>query len=157
MTVLLRQDVRRVVLGAAADEARRRGSGRIGTQDLLLGILRDPTSEAVAILDVDLAAARSAVDRLDRDALASIGVDLGPVELRPRRAVDRRRPPFTSGCRAALARAVRLTRAEERDRVEMRHLVVALLATDRPDPAGDVLDELHIDREAARDRADGRS
>lgn len=155
MTIRLGEDARRAVLGAAADEARRRGTGRIATQDLLLATLHDPASEAVSILGVDLAAARAAVTRLDRAALASVGVDLGPLELAPRPRSGGRRPPFTSGVRSTLARAVRLTRAERRNRVEMRDLVVALLGAERPDPAGDVLDELGVDRDAARGRATG--
>jgi ATP-dependent Clp protease ATP-binding subunit ClpA len=153
VTVRLRQDVRRAVLDAAAAEARRRASGRVATQDLLLAALHDPVSEAVSILGVDLDDARAAVDRLDRAALDSIGVDLGVVELTPSRAAVRRRPPFTAGARSALARAVRLARVERQKRVAMRHIVLALLAARRPDPAAEVLDELGIDREEARLRA----
>jgi ATP-dependent Clp protease ATP-binding subunit ClpA len=152
MTVRLGLDVRRAVLNVAAAEARRRAAGRTGTQDLLLATLHDPTSEAISILGTDLGAARTAADRLDRAALASVGVDLGPIELIPSPAGGRRLP-LTAGARSTLARAVRLARAERRSRVEMRHLVTALLAAHRPDPAVDVLDELGVDREEARRRA----
>lgn len=156
MTRRLADDVRRAVLEAATDEARRRGAGRVSTQDLLLAALRDPASQAASILGAELAEARAAVGRLDREALVSVGVDPGAIELAARsRRRGARRAPLTAGARAMLARAVRLSRAEHASRVQMRHLVLALLATDRPDAAVDVLDELGIDREEARARANG--
>jgi ATP-dependent Clp protease ATP-binding subunit ClpA len=155
MTVRLREDVRRAVLRTAAVEASRRGSARIGTQDLLLAALDDPTSQASRILGTDLAEARAAVDALDRTALASVGVDLGDVALAPAPMRAGRRPPLSAGGRTVLARAVRLARSERARRIDMRHLVLGLLGTRPADPAGDVLDALGVDREEARRRAVG--
>jgi ATP-dependent Clp protease ATP-binding subunit ClpA len=153
MTVRLREDVRRAVLRTAAVEASRRGSARIGTQDLLLAALDDPTSQAGRILETDLAQARAAVDALDRTALASVGVDLGEVALAPAPIRGGRRRPLTAGARAVLTRAVRQARSERARRIDTRHLVVALLGATRGDPAVDVLDALGVDREQARRRA----
>ncbi|MFC6085123.1 Clp protease N-terminal domain-containing protein, partial [Sphaerisporangium aureirubrum] len=64
------------VVKAALDEARRRGSRRMGTEHLLLGLLRLPASPAARALGVDLAEARSTLDALDRAALRAIGIDI---------------------------------------------------------------------------------
>jgi hypothetical protein len=152
MSVRLQADVRSAVLRFASAEAACRGSGRIGTQDLLLGVLVGPASDATRILGVDLGAARGAVDDLDRAALAHVGVDLGPVELEPRPA-GRGRRPLTSGARGVIVRAVHLARRDRTRRVEMRHLTAGLLACRRPDPAAEVIDALGVDREEARRRA----
>ena len=58
MVTRLSPDARKV-LACAAQEARRRGDRRLGTDHLLLGLLCDPDSSAAAALGVDLAAARS--------------------------------------------------------------------------------------------------
>jgi ATP-dependent Clp protease ATP-binding subunit ClpA len=153
MTVRMREDVRRVVVRAAAQEASRRGAARIGTQDLLLAAMNDPTSDARRILGTDLAHARAAVEGLDRAALAQVGVELGDVAAAAVPARGWHRPPLSAGARAALARAVRLARFEGAHLIEMRHLVLALLGARRPDPAADVLDALAIDRKEASRRA----
>jgi ATP-dependent Clp protease ATP-binding subunit ClpA len=152
MTVRLREDVR-AVLRAAAIEASRRGSGRIGTQDLLLAALDDPNSEAGRMLGTELAEARAAVNALDRTALATVGVDLRDVALAPAPLRNAHRPPLSAGARGVLGRAVRLARSERARRIEMRHLVLGLLGSRAPDPAGEVLDELGINRDEARGRA----
>jgi ATP-dependent Clp protease ATP-binding subunit ClpA len=154
VSLRLREDVRKAVLMSAAFEADRRGARRIGTEDLLLGVLHDRTSQADEVLGVDLDAARATVDDLDRSALASVGVDLGGMTLRPRAERSRRRPPLTSGAKAVLVRAVRLARAERARRVGMRHLLVALLGCRHPDPAAELLDALEVDRAEALRRAE---
>jgi Clp amino terminal domain, pathogenicity island component len=152
MSVRLQADVRRAVLRFASAEAAGRGSGRIGTQDLLLAVLVDPASDATRILGVDLDAARGAVKDLDRAALARVGVDLGRVELEPR-PPGRGRRPLTAGARGVFVRAVHLARRDRTGRIEMRHLTASLLACRRPDPAAEVLDALGVDREEASRRA----
>jgi ATP-dependent Clp protease ATP-binding subunit ClpA len=149
----LERDVRRAVLVFASAESAARGSGRIGTQDLLLGTLVDPASDAARILQVDLDGVRAAVENLDRAALTGVGVDLGPVELERRPASPRGHRSLTSAARAVLTRAVQLARRERTRRVEMRHLSIALLACTRPDEAAEVLNALGVDREEARRRA----
>jgi len=57
----------------AREEARRRGNRRVGTEDLMLGLLREPDVEQA--LGCDLGAAREALDAMDRDALVAIGID----------------------------------------------------------------------------------
>jgi hypothetical protein len=57
----------------ARAEARRRGNRRVGTEDLVLGLLREP--DGAQVLGCDLGAAREALDAMDRDALVAIGID----------------------------------------------------------------------------------
>ena len=57
----------------ASEEARRRGDRRTGTDHLLLGMLEDPSIEAV--LGVSLPQARQALDSLDQEALGAVGLD----------------------------------------------------------------------------------
>jgi ATP-dependent Clp protease ATP-binding subunit ClpA len=147
----LTKDARRQVLTCATEEAKRRGDRRIGTDHLLLGLLDDPSSVATRILGVDLVSARASADALDRAALASIGIDVGD---RPPStpARTRRRPPFTSGARAALKSSVDEAIRHKKRRIESHHLLLALLSREQPDPAAQLLETLGVDRAAARDR-----
>ena len=154
MVKRLSEDARKLVLAAAADEARRRGDRRVGTDHLLLGLLHDPTDKVASALGVDLASARAAEDALDRAALAAVGIDagdLGPVA----EAAGARRPALTSGARAVLKGAVEQARATRSRRIETRHLLLALLACERPDPAAQLLHELRVDAAAVRARLAG--
>jgi ATP-dependent Clp protease ATP-binding subunit ClpA len=148
-------DARAQVLRFASDEAARDGHRRIGTHHLLLGLLRDPTSEATRAVGADLRSARAASLDLDMAALAAVGVDATPADLAAPTIRTRRRPPFTAGARAALARGVRAARAAKARRVEPRHLLLGVLGCQRPDPAAELLDALGVDRAAARERLAG--
>jgi ATP-dependent Clp protease ATP-binding subunit ClpA len=155
MVKRLSEDARKLVLTAAADEARRRGDRRLGTDHLLLGLLHDPAAEAASALGVDLASARAAQDALDRAALAAVGVragDPGPIE---DAASPRRRPPLTSGARAVFKRALQQARPSKGGRIGTRHFLLALLACERPDPAAELLHQLGVDPAVVRDRLTG--
>jgi ATP-dependent Clp protease ATP-binding subunit ClpA len=137
-----------VVVKAAQDEARRRGDRRLGTEHLFLGLLHDP--DATRAIGVDLDTARVALDDLDNDALAAIGIDLGGI--RPGRFVPaRKRPPLTSNARAALNTAVRASRTRTRHLAPM-YLLTALLEVGPPDPVADLVGRLGIDPAAVRER-----
>jgi ATP-dependent Clp protease ATP-binding subunit ClpA len=144
-------DARRWILPAAQEEAQRRGDRRLGTDHLLLALFHDPQGLAAGALGTDLAGARAAADALDRAALAAVGIELGE-ELQPVPAAGRRRPPFTSGARNALVLSVAEARRARGRRIQARHLLLALLGKQRPDPAGQLLDALGVDAEAARAR-----
>jgi ATP-dependent Clp protease ATP-binding subunit ClpA len=152
MVKRLSHDARRVVLGAAAEEAGRRGDRRLGTDHLLLGILHDPGSVPAQALGIDLQSARAAEDALDRVALAAVGIDVGG--LGPIREVGRSRrlPPLTSGARAVFKRATEGARPRKSGRIETRHFLLALLERKRPDPAAELLHELGVDPVAVRGR-----
>ena len=144
----------------AADEARRRGDRRVGTDHLLLGLLREPPlAEA---LDTDLESAREMLEAMDREALSvTIGSSLeaasapvyAPDRPPPRptlREVIRQRMLLTPVAKAAMERASKDLR---RGRVvEPGQLLLELLALERPDPGAALLDALAIDRAVARQR-----
>jgi ATP-dependent Clp protease ATP-binding subunit ClpA len=155
MVKRLSEDARKLVLTAAAEEARRRGDRRLGTDHLLLGLLHNPSAEAASALGVDLASARAAQDALDRAALAAVGIHadgLGPIE---DVAGPRRRPPLTSGARAVFKRALEQARPSRSGRIETRHFLLALLACERPDPAAELLHQLGVDTAVVGDRLRG--
>ncbi|MEU5257939.1 Clp protease N-terminal domain-containing protein [Amycolatopsis sp. NPDC021455] len=136
------------VVTAALEESRRRGDRRLGTEHLLLGLLHDPDSALV--LDTGLADARAALDRLDRAALAALGIDvegLRPAEV-PSRRGKLTRGALTSGARAVVDEAIRGT---PRPRDPAR-LLRALVKLTPPDPAAELLAELGVDSEAVRRR-----
>jgi ATP-dependent Clp protease ATP-binding subunit ClpA len=152
MVKRLSADARRAVLTSAAGETQRRGDRRIGTEHLLLGVLHDPGSEVAQALGVDLGCAPAASAALDRDALAAVGVDVE--HLGPLSNVDgpHRRPPLTSGARAVLQRSLHEARSARSRSIETRHLLLALLARERPDPAAELLAALRVDPAAVRER-----
>ncbi len=141
----------REVVTAALEEARRRGDRRIGTEHLLLGLLHDPGPVPLRALGVDLDAARAALDALDQVALASIGIDIQGVE-RAGIPASRKRTPLTSGARSVLERAVKEVAYERSRRITPEHMLLALLACERPDPAAELMAQLGVDRAAVRDR-----
>lgn len=144
----------RTVITAAAEEARQRGDRRVGTEHLLLAVLRD--AETARAVGVDATAARRALDALDLSALDAVGVDAHGIE---RHAVplSRKHTPLTSGARAVLPRALREAKREGTRRLTVRHLTLALLACDPPDPAATLLAQLAVDRPAVRTRLTGGS
>jgi len=153
----LSADVRKVVLTAATEEARRRGDRRLGTDHLLLGLLHDADSPATKALGVDLAAARAASDALDLAALAAVGINVArlgdpsqPVHARGHLALN-------SGARAVLVHAVGQARGARTPRIETRHFLLALLDRERPDPAAELLRALDVDPSQVRSRLGGPS
>jgi hypothetical protein len=149
----------------AREEARRRGDRRVGTEHLVLGLLREP--DVAQVLGCDLGAAREALDAMDRDALVAIGIDR-PLDAPP---VPTREPPL--GSRRAVVKAVltdhlpmtpvakRAIEAAGKDDhgrwVDTRQkargwsrerVLIALLSLAPPDPAAALLDRLDVDRAA---------
>jgi len=149
----------------AREEARRRGNRRVGTEDLVLGLLRDP--DVAQVLGYDLGAAREALDAMDREALLAVGINR-PLDAPP---VPTREPALSG--RRAVVKAV-LTdhlpmtpvakRAMEQAGTDRRHrhgsrapwdpsprwsrerVLVALRALALPDPAAALFAALHVDR-----------
>jgi hypothetical protein len=160
----------------AREEARRRGNRRVGTEDLVLGLLREP--EIAQMLGCDLGQAREALDAMDRDALLAIGID-SPLDAPP---VPTREP--TLGGRRAVVKAVlkdhlpmtpAAKRAMEAAGKDGRHrggsgapwdpsprwsperVLIALLSLAPPDPAAALLDALEVDRDEVSTRLSGPS
>ena len=138
------------VVTAALEESRRRGDRRLGTEHLVLGLLHDPDSART--LGTGLAEARAALDRLDRAALAALGIEVEG--LRPPEVPVRRGKltlgALTSGARAVVDEAIRGT-PRPRDPAQLLRVLVKLTP---PDPAADLLVELGVTAEAVRRRLD---
>jgi ATP-dependent Clp protease ATP-binding subunit ClpA len=156
----------KAAVSAAVEEAGRRGDPRVGTEHLLLGLLHDPDSPATRSMGVDLSTARQALDSMDNDALAAVGVDVhaehadhadhaenddakGLPRL-PARSAGRR--PFTRGAGAALRRTLAEAQARKTRRLEPAHLLLALLDGGPRDPATELLGRLSVDATAVRSR-----
>lgn len=160
MVVRLSADARKIVLTSAAQEARRRGDRRLGTDHLLLGLLHDPDSDVARAMGVDLDGARAALDALDRSALAAVGVEaevavgsLANSPLPP--PFPRRLLPLTSGARAVLKQTVEQTRQAGTASIESRQFLLALLDREIPDPAAELLATMGVDRSQVRQRLHG--
>jgi len=146
----------RAAVTYAVDAAAARGDRRVGTEHLLLGLLYDPAGAAKAALGTDLATARAALEGMDRDALAAVGIDATALDLDVAVAVVPSgarigRLPFTAAAKDALGRTVRVA-AARRSRMEPEHLLLALLDCSAPDPAGQLLERLGIDAQTVRAR-----
>jgi hypothetical protein len=132
----------------ARDEAIRRGDRTIGTEHLVLALLTDPASPAAKALDCDLDSARRALDVLDSQALAAIGmqpgITAGPVAVR---ATGRLR--LTPAAKAVITG---IRDAEPNREAGPGIVLSALLDLPRPDPAAELLAALGVDARATRER-----
>jgi ATP-dependent Clp protease ATP-binding subunit ClpA len=134
----------------ANEEAKRRGDRRVGTEHIALALLRDPDSSTARALGVSLSSARTALEDLDRQALAALGIEASPVgPVLPGREKDRLR--LTPAGREVFT-GLRRTAAGER--LGVKHVLVALLARQRPDPAAELFAALGVDAGQVRARLD---
>jgi len=138
----------RTAVDGARQEAERRGDRRIGTDHLLIALLKDAAVAQVA--GVDALAARQTADQLDREALAAIGVKVA--DWQPDRgATPGRRVLFmTAGAKAVIGHALAVAVAEKAPAITPRHLLLALLDQHEPDPASTLLAALPLDQTALR-------
>jgi ATP-dependent Clp protease ATP-binding subunit ClpA len=140
----------RTAVEDARYEAERRGDRRIGSDHLLFALLQD---DAVArLVGVDATAAHEAAERLDRTALAAIGLRLGDLQQSAYAASGRRVLRMTSGGKAVIQQSLANAAAEKARTITSRHLLLALLDRREPDPAAVLLAALPIDRPALRER-----
>lgn len=139
----------RTAVRYGVEEAQRRGDRRVGTDHLLMGVLRDADSAAVVGVGID--EARATADALDRKALVAIGIDIGDFQpmVAPRTGI---RTQFTSGARSALQRTLVHTTAERARRITPQHLLLALTEREQPDAAAALLCELNVDTAELRRR-----
>jgi ATP-dependent Clp protease ATP-binding subunit ClpA len=133
---------------AANEEAVRRGDRRVGTEHLVLALLTGLESATTAALDVQLLAAREALDELDEQSLNALGLSLprvGPIQGGGKKEQFKLTPAARSVFTGLRARA-------GGEALGIRHVLLALLALQPPDPAAVLLDRLGVDREAVRNR-----
>lgn len=140
------EDTRRIV-GFAMEEARHGGDKRLGTDHLLLGALHEPV--AAGILGVALEDARAAARRLDRAALASVGIDAHGLESAAMPGMGKK-PPFSSGARSVMEGMLRYATDQKSRTITTADLLLSLLDREEHDPAAALLDELGIDRAEIR-------
>lgn len=143
-------DSARNAVTLAMSEAARRGDRRIGTDHLLIGVLHD--SEVAGIVGVDADAARRMADSLDRQSLEAIGIDLDDFATTSRPAGSRH-APFTSGSKSVMKRMLANTTADGARRIAPKHLLLALLEREEPDPGASLLVALKIDVRRIRQEA----
>ncbi len=143
----------------AREEARRRGDRKVGTEHLILGLLREPA--LAQALGCDLRTARDALDAMDHDALAAVGIgavfNAPPIPIdepikRPSRPtlkeVLRDRLPMTPAAKRALEEAYKEVRRGHHDFPQQVLLTILELAP--PDPAAELIAALGVDRAAVR-------
>ena len=146
---------------AAREEARRRGDRRVGTDYLVLGLLRDPEIEAA--LGVTLASARTSLASMDGQALGSFGItaDLDAPLLPERelpakptiKAVLTDRLPLTPAAKNALQEAAKPMR--RRQHITPQQVLLVLLENRQPDPAASLFAALGVNTSATRERLAG--
>jgi hypothetical protein len=145
----------------ARDEARRRGDRKVGTEHLILGLLREPV--LAQALGCDLQTARDALDAMDHDALAAVGIDAAfnappipidePIKRSSRgafKAALRDRLPMTPAAKRALEEAYKEIRRGHH--IGPQQALLAVLELAPPDPAAELIAALGVDRAAARQR-----
>jgi Clp amino terminal domain, pathogenicity island component len=145
----------------AGEEARRRGDRRTGTDHLLLALFEDPSIEVV--LGVSLPQARQALDRLDQEALAALGLGSGldspplpmravPKKPRFRDIAQKDRLRMTPAAKKVLEQASKPNR--RRLYVTAQQVLTQILALQPPDPAAVLLGALGVNTSEVRRRLD---
>ncbi len=132
----------------AMDEAIRRGDRVIGTEHMLLALLVDPASPAAQAIGWNLESARAALDTMDSQALAAIGVrpgmTAGPIPVRPQGKLR-----LTPAAKAIFTGIP----STSKDRSDGLGIVLnALLNLRRPDPAAELLAAMGADARAISTR-----
>jgi hypothetical protein len=144
----------------AREEARRRGDRKVGTEHLILALLREPV--LAQALGCDLKTARDALDAMDQDALAAVGIGASfnapPIPIdepikRPSRpllhALQGDRLPMTPAAKTAMETSYKQIR---RGPLFPQQVLLAVLELKPPDPAAELIAALGVDRAAARER-----
>jgi ATP-dependent Clp protease ATP-binding subunit ClpA len=138
----------RLVVTHAVEEAANRDDSRIGTEHLLIGVARSRSLEG---LMPGVESIRAGLDRMDREALASVGVDPGLIEVagQPRRRRSGH-VPFTNGAKDVLRGALRAALDLGHRHIGVEHVALGLTAIEGPDRATGVLHGLDLDPDAMR-------
>ncbi|MHB1569086.1 MAG: Clp protease N-terminal domain-containing protein [Solirubrobacteraceae bacterium] len=127
----------------------------------MLGLLSEPV--LAQALGCDLQTARDALDAMDHDALAAVGIgavlDAPPIPIDEPikrstkaafKAALRDRLPMTPAAKRAMEEAHKQVRGGQHTYPEQ--LLLTVLALEPPDPAADLIAALGVDREDARQR-----
>jgi len=144
----------------AREEARRRGDRKVGTEHLILALLREPV--LAQALGCDLQTARDALDSMDQAALAAVGIGASftspPIPIdetiqRPSRPMLHAflgdRLPMTPAAKTAMEKSYKQIR---RGPLFPQQVLLTVLELKPPDPGADLIAALGVDRAAARER-----
>jgi ATP-dependent Clp protease ATP-binding subunit ClpA len=126
------RDVRRVVVRAAEEEARARGSATVEAEHLLLALAAseaDPAGRLLADEGLDHDSLADALDREEERSLAAIGVALADYPSATTTA-PRRSPRFATSSKQALHRTLDVAAARRDRRISSAHLLIGLLRAD---------------------------
>jgi hypothetical protein len=145
----------------AAEEARRRGDRRTGTDHLVLALFEDPSIEVV--LGVNLQQARQALESLDHQALAALGLesstDAPPLAMRAvakkprlRDVAQKDRLRMAPAAKKVLEEATKSNRP--RLQVTAAQVLAQILTLQPPDPAAVLLGALGVNTSEVRRRLD---
>ena len=147
----------------AREEARRRGDRKVGTEHLILALLKEPV--LAQALGCDLQTARDTLDAMDHDALAAVGIGAAfnappipidePVKRSSRptlKAVLRDRLPMTPAAKKAMEESYKEIRRHHKPGPQQ--VLLTVLELEPPDPAAGLIAALGVDRAAARHRLD---
>ena len=145
----------------ASEEARRRGDRRVGTDHVLLALFEDPSIEVV--LGVSLQQARRAVESLDHEALAAVGLGSGadapalpmrvvPKKPRIRDVAQRDRLRMTPVAKKVLEEASKPNRRKLR--ITAQQVLAQILTLQPPDPAAVLLGTLGVNTSEVLRRLD---
>ena len=145
----------------ASEEARRRGDRRVGTDHILLALFEDPSMEVV--LGVSLQKARRALESLDREALAALGLVSGtdppplpiravPKKPRIREVAQKDRLRMAPAAKKVLEDAVKPHR--RKTQVTAQQVLAQILTLQPPDPAAMLLGALGVNTSEVRRRLD---
>ncbi len=148
----------------AREEARRRGDRKVGTEHLILGLLREPV--LAQALGCDLQTARDTLDAMDQDALAAVAIGAAfnapPIPIDEPIKFSSKAAAFKAALRNHLPMTPAAKRAMESANKEIRRgrgtgdqqVLLTVLELEPPDPAAELLAALGVDRAAARQRLD---
>jgi ATP-dependent Clp protease ATP-binding subunit ClpA len=139
----------RIAVEDAKYEAARRGDRRVGTEHLLLALLRN--DDIAQLIGVDGETAHVAAEELDRSALAAIGMELDTYQPAGRAALGRM-VPLTAGAKAVIQQSLATAATEKARTITTRHIMLALLDRPQPDPTASLFAALSVDRREVRDR-----
>ena len=145
----------------AAEEARRRGDRRYGTDHLLLALFEDPSIEAV--LGVNLQQARQALASLDHEALGDLGFgSCADAPVLPMRAVPKKprigdvaqkdRLRITPAAKKVLEEASTANRRKLQ--ITAQQVLAQILTLKPPDPAAALLGALGVNTSEVLRRLD---
>ena len=150
-------------LAAAQQEAKRIGDRRVGTDLLLLGLLRDHDIEE--LLRVSLTDARAQLVALDNTALGAVGLPAivevethvdRPIPVRPSvRSLMEPRIRLTPAAKTALRDAAQPMRRGKK--ITCHQVLLALLENKEPDPAATLLSALNVNRGRVRTQLEAES